>query len=83
MLPTAAFFTILAISQSLVWVDFIVKSVKYIMPADAVPPLTALIVALTTSAVALFASCILLVCKRGLYLRKPESMVLHAIPARK
>ena len=87
MLPTQAFFTILTFSQSLVWVDFIVKTVQYIMPQNQIPPLTALIVALVTSTAALFATGIILVGKHKFYPapkpKSPESTVLRAIPPRK
>jgi hypothetical protein len=52
--------TSLSIAQSLVWVDFVVKTFTYVTPAQYPPPLLAFIVALCTTATSVLIT--LLVC---------------------
>ena len=54
MFLTHGIFTILTITQGLVWVDFIRSSVSFIMPKGSIPPLLSFITAMTTTAIAVF-----------------------------
>lgn len=92
---THALFPLLTITQGLVWVDFIRQSVTYSMPQNSIPPVLALITALTTTAIAVFVWGVILLIPHTFHKRREQetprfnkttglyaipTTLLHAIP---
>ena len=91
---THALFPLLTITQGLVWVDFIRQSVAYSMPKNSIPPVLALITALTTTAIAVFVGGVILLIPHTFHKRREQetrvnkttglytipTTLLHAIP---